>query len=252
MALRRAASSALTGPLPVAISWKASPPAWPRTIACVDRRSSSRASSTMTSHSSTWNQSCRHPVACRMSSSSDPSATSKWYPSCSSCFSVSTISLSWGPSSSMPSSFAFIARLLRPASSDTTTCVRLPTSSGRTCSYASGLRAIALAWMPPLCANADEPTYAACALSAMFTSSATWWATGVRRSSRSGGIVSIPIFSVRFGMIAVRLQLPVRSPYPLIVPCTWVAPPRTPASALATPVPASSWRWTATATSPPK
>ena len=53
-------------------------------------------------------------------------------------------------------------------------------------------------------------------------------------------------------MIVVRLQLPVRSPYPLMVPCTWTAPPRTPASALATPVPASSWRCTPTPTSLPK
>ena len=38
-------------------------------------------------------------------------------------------------------------------------------------------------------------------------------------------------------MIVVRLQFPVRSPYPLIVPCTCIAPPSTPAIALATPVP---------------
>ncbi len=71
---------------------------------------------------------------------------------------------------------------------------------------------IALTCSPALWANAEPPTYAACGLSAMFTSSATWCATGVSRSRRSAGIVSIPIFSVRFGMIVVRLQLPVRSP----------------------------------------
>ena len=34
----------------------------------------------------------------------------------------------------------------------------------------------------------------------------------------------MPIFSSRLGMQVMRLALPVRSPYPLTVPCSWVAP----------------------------
>ena len=44
-------------------------------------------------------------------------------------------------------------------------------------------------------------------------------------------------------MTLVRLQLPVRSPYPLSVPWTWVAPASIEARALATPSPMSSWVW---------
>ena len=44
-------------------------------------------------------------------------------------------------------------------------------------------------------------------------------------------------------MIVVRLALPVRSPTPLVVPCTCSAPASTAASALATPQPASSCGW---------
>ena len=37
--------------------------------------------------------------------------------------------------------------------------------------------------------------------------------------------------------------MPVRSPYPLIVPCTCVAPASTAASVLATAQPVSLWQW---------
>ena len=46
-------------------------------------------------------------------------------------------------------------------------------------------------------------------------------------------------------MTVVRLQLPVRSPRPFIVPWTWRAPARTAATALATAQPVSSWVWIA-------
>ena len=44
-------------------------------------------------------------------------------------------------------------------------------------------------------------------------------------------------------MIVTRLALPVRSPMPLIVPWTWVAPASTALSVLATAQPVSSWVW---------
>ncbi len=52
-------------------------------------------------------------------------------------------------------------------------------------------------------------------------------------------MVSIPSFRLRLAMTGTRSQLPTRSPYPLIVPCTCDAPPITPAIALATPHPVS-------------
>ena len=54
-----------------------------------------------------------------------------------------------------------------------------------------------------------------------------------------------PILSERFGTTVVRLQLPVRSPSPFIVPWTWRAPARTAATALATAHPVSSCVWMA-------
>ena len=53
-------------------------------------------------------------------------------------------------------------------------------------------------------------------------------------------------------MTVVRLQLPVRSPSPLIVPCTWRAPARTAAIELATAQPVSSWQWMPMIASSPK
>ncbi len=44
-------------------------------------------------------------------------------------------------------------------------------------------------------------------------------------------------------MTVVRLVLPVRSPSPFSVPCTWPAPAATAAIELATAQPVSSWQW---------
>ena len=52
-------------------------------------------------------------------------------------------------------------------------------------------------------------------------------------------------------MIVERLALPVRSPMPFSVPCTWRAPPATAAIELATAQPVSSWQWMPTVTSSP-
>ncbi len=52
-------------------------------------------------------------------------------------------------------------------------------------------------------------------------------------------------------MIVVRLALPVRSPRPLSVPCTWPAPASTAAIELATAQPVSSWQWMPIVTSVP-
>ena len=49
-------------------------------------------------------------------------------------------------------------------------------------------------------------------------------------------------------MIVTRFALPVRSPMPLIVPCTCVAPASTAMRLLATAQPPSSWQWMPSAT----
>ena len=49
-------------------------------------------------------------------------------------------------------------------------------------------------------------------------------------------------------MIVMRFALPVRSPMPLIVPCTCVAPASTAISELATAQPPSLWQWMPIAT----
>ena len=52
-------------------------------------------------------------------------------------------------------------------------------------------------------------------------------------------------------MTVVRLVLPVRSPRPFRVPCTWRTPARTAAIEFATAHPVSSWQWMpSTASSP--
>ena len=74
------------------------------------------------------------------------------------------------------------------------------------------------------------------------------------RASRSAGRAARrrrparPSLSWRSAMIETRLALPVRSPTPLIVPWTCVAPASTASSVLATPQPASSWQWIPSAT----
>ena len=52
-------------------------------------------------------------------------------------------------------------------------------------------------------------------------------------------------------MIEIRLALPVRSPQPFIVPCTWRAPASTATSEFATPHSASLWQWMPTRTTSP-
>ena len=54
---------------------------------------------------------------------------------------------------------------------------------------------------------------------------------------------SRPILSASVGMIDTRFALPQRSPYPLMVPCTWSTPSVTAASELATAHSASLWTW---------
>jgi hypothetical protein len=72
--------------------------------------------------------------------------------------------------------------------------------------------------------------------------------TAVSRSMRPSGRHVKPSFSCRFGMIVVRLALPVRSPRPFSVPWTCPAPASTAAIELATAQPVSSWQWMPTTT----
>ena len=61
--------------------------------------------------------------------------------------------------------------------------------------------------------------------------------------SRCGSRSGRPFFSWRLATTVSRSALPVRSPYPLTVPCTWVAPASTAAIELATAQPVSLWQW---------
>ena len=131
----------------------------------------------------------------------------------------------------------------RPAISLTTNRVPFPTTTGSTCSYASFARLIAETCNPALCANAEEPTYGACGFNGLFKTSATWLLTAVRRSRFPSGRQRNPIFNSRFGITVVRFVLPVRSPRPFNVPCTWRTPAITAAMLLATAQPVSSWQW---------
>src|SRR5215217_4727705 len=58
-----------------------------------------------------------------------------------------------------------------------------------------------------------------------------------------------PILSCKLAMVVTRSQLPHRSPIPLMVPCTCVAPASTATRAFATPHPESLWVWMPTSTS---
>ncbi len=62
--------------------------------------------------------------------------------------------------------------------------------------------------------------------------SATKADIGVRRASCA--VTVLPILSERFGMMEHRLAFPVRSPRPLMVPCTMEAPAETAAKEFAT------------------
>ena len=77
----------------------------------------------------------------------------------------------------------------------------------------------------------------------MLQVSATNCDTLVSWRSLSGPTVVQPIFSSRSAIVVSRSVLPTRSPKPLTVPCTWVAPARTAASVFATAQPESLWQW---------
>ena len=114
-----------------------------------------------------------------------------------------------------------------PASSDTVTRVLLPTIAGSMCWYDSAALAVAAACKPPLCVKALTPTYGWYGNGRRFAISDTWFATVVSVGSSFGSIASIPIFKFKLPMTLIRLALPVRSPYPLMQPCTCAAPART-------------------------
>ncbi len=98
------------------------------------------------------------PTVLRTSSSNEASAASYAYPRCSAAFTWSSTSVASSGYMSRPSSAALASTLLRPASSLTSTCWRLPTAPGSTWAYASGRRAIADACRPALVAKAEDPT----------------------------------------------------------------------------------------------
>ena len=102
-------------------------------------------------------------------------------------------------------------RLARRAPTRRSGCRCRPTS-GATCSYASGRLAIALDVQPGLVRERRVAD-----VRRLRVERHVHELGDVVRDRREpleavGGIVSMPIFSVRFGMIVVRLQLPVRSP----------------------------------------
>jgi hypothetical protein len=103
------------------------------TVASATTASSARRSMNARNDSS-WKYPCSQPVARRTSSSKEPSAASKWYPSCSSSLTRSRTVLARSSSISIPSSVALLTIDARPACSDTTIRVRLPTRVGEACS----------------------------------------------------------------------------------------------------------------------
>ena len=62
-------------------------------------------------------------------------------------------------------------------------------------------------------------------------------------TSPPSGSTGRPILIIRLPTTANRSALPARSPYPLAVHCTWVAPACTAATVLATAQLVSSWQW---------
>lgn len=60
-----------------------------------------------------------------------------------------------------------------------------------------------------------------------------------------------PYFNCRLASTVTRSALPVRSPWPFIVPCTCIAPASTAASVLATAHPVSLWQWMPSSTPMP-
>ena len=102
---------------------------------------------------------------------------------------------------------------------------------------------MAEACSPALWANADAPTYGARGFCRTWVISATAWEIEVSRVSASGGTRCQPYLSCRLAMTVSRSALPVRSPWPLTVPCTCMAPASTAAIVLATAQPVSLWQW---------
>ena len=88
--------------------------------------------------------------------------------------------------------------------------------------------------MPPLCAKAVWPTHGARTSCRTLATSFTNSESSLSLGSDDLGVAFKPIFNCSVGMTVMRLQLPVRSPKPLMVPCTCMAPASTAAMALAT------------------
>ena len=96
--------------------------------------------------------------------------------------------------------------------------------------------------------NADVPTYGWRDAGGKLVTSATACAIRVASLSRPCGSTRRSSLSSRLATTETRSALPVRSPYPLMVPCTWVAPASTAARVLATAQPVSLWQWMPTRT----
>ena len=96
---------------------------------------------------------------------------------------------------------------------------------------------------PPLCAKADLPTKGKCSSGVRLATSITKCDRSDRRARFPVGRHWSPILSSKSGTIEHRLALPQRSPTPLMVPCTWMAPSRTPTSELTTAHSESLWVW---------
>src|SRR4029078_6608460 len=101
----------------------------------------------------------------------------------------------------------------------------------------------AFTWVPPLCEKAAAPTHGRRGFGRRFAVSSRDWDSSLSCASESRGTDGTWYLNSRIGITLVRLQLPVRSPYPLSVPCTCVVPASSEGSALATPRPLSSWGW---------
>mmetsp|Transcript_337 Transcript_337/g.1009 ORF Transcript_337/g.1009 Transcript_337/m.1009 type:complete len:205 (-) Transcript_337:309-923(-) len=158
--------------------------------------------------------------------------------------------------------------LPRPESSETRTLRTFPTAPGSMCWYVSAFFITAATWRPPLCANAEFPTKARLPTCGLLMTSSTNRDSAVipgtpraifgsadpapPSAAGSAGGESVWVFSTRhgmfilsarMGMMEVREALPVRSPMPLMVPWTTVAPAPTAAMELATARSMSLWQW---------
>ena len=181
------------------------------------------------------------PLAARSNIITLASAPSKEKPSSSSSFSLATALPTAGslPSRCKPYSAAVATKLLRPAKSDISTRLELPTTSGFMCSYKLGSLLTALACIPPLCANADAPTSGCSLRGVRFALASTNLESSV--SLLKSGTRFMPSLACNNPTNEIRFMLPVRSPTPFTVPCTWVAPARTATNALAIAISRSLW-----------